>query len=209
MSDPLCPYCRTEIDPSECETHYCPSCGAPHHPDCFEDNRGCTVFGCRSAPVEEPKLHISAGELGASDTRAAVLSASGADVAPPPPPPPPPPAPRSGVAEPPLGSGPIPPPVPVPEKELFSSLGFRAAAPSASAPAPAPDAKDRLTYVMLGIFLGPFGAHSFYAGFISRGLAQLAITVLTLGFGALIAWVWAVVEVCTIEKDSRGMQMRT
>jgi len=39
----------------------CPECGIPHHTDCWNENGGCTVWGCRAAPkptieptVDEP-----------------------------------------------------------------------------------------------------------------------------------------------------------
>ncbi|MCL6628608.1 MAG: tetratricopeptide repeat protein [Armatimonadetes bacterium] len=45
-----CPYCQTAIEPGESVT-VCPTCGIPHHTECWEDNSGCTVFGCASGPT--------------------------------------------------------------------------------------------------------------------------------------------------------------
>src|SRR6185312_4179562 len=55
--------------------------------------------------------------------------------------------------------------------------------------------KTRSTYVLLGVLLGAFGAHNFYAGNRNRALIQLGITVLTLGYGSPFSWIWAVIEV--------------
>jgi len=41
----VCPYCRTNILPSEHET-ICPKCKIPHHTDCWNENGGCTTYGC-------------------------------------------------------------------------------------------------------------------------------------------------------------------
>jgi Prokaryotic RING finger family 1 len=50
----VCPYCRTEVDNSV----RCPICTTPHHPECWEENGGCTVFGCSEAPPDEPKISL-------------------------------------------------------------------------------------------------------------------------------------------------------
>jgi len=42
--------------------------------------------------------------------------------------------------------------------------------------------------------LGTLGVHNFYLGKTGLGIAQLLITILTFGFGALITWPWAVIE---------------
>ncbi len=67
-----------------------------------------------------------------------------------------------------------------------------------------PSAKSKMAFLLLGIFLGGLGIHNFYAGYAGKGVAQLLITVLTCGFGGLISWVWAVIEVCTIQVDASG-----
>ena len=59
---------------------------------------------------------------------------------------------------------------------------------------------------MLGVLLGALGAHNFYAGYRNKALAQLAITVLTLGFASPMSWIWAVIDVCTIKEDNRGIK---
>jgi len=52
----FCPYCRESLNPDEAIT--CPGCNTPHHHDCWQENGGCTVFGCSNAPGDEPKLKI-------------------------------------------------------------------------------------------------------------------------------------------------------
>jgi hypothetical protein len=66
--------------------------------------------------------------------------------------------------------------------------------------------KNRTTFILLGALLGAFGAHNFFAGYHKKGAIQLAITVLTLGFGSPMSWMWAVIDICTVNSDSRGVQ---
>lgn len=77
--------------------------------------------------------------------------------------------------------------------------------PLAGAPAAFdPMAKSRIGFILLGIFLGGLGIHNFYAGYSGKGVAQLLITLFTCGFGGIVTWIWAVVEVCTVQVDSTG-----
>jgi TM2 domain-containing membrane protein YozV len=69
------------------------------------------------------------------------------------------------------------------------------------------DAKQKIIFILLGIFLGTFGIHNFYAGYIGKGVAQLLITILSVGFLAIISWIWAIIEIVTITKDSKGVPM--
>lgn len=48
----ICPFCKTEIR-EEDEVKVCPSCGIPHHQSCWEENKGCTTFGCSEQHYEE------------------------------------------------------------------------------------------------------------------------------------------------------------
>lgn len=48
MSDVIgknCPYCKTTIQIGEPVT-VCAACGMPHHESCWDENQGCTTFGC-------------------------------------------------------------------------------------------------------------------------------------------------------------------
>jgi TM2 domain-containing membrane protein YozV len=66
--------------------------------------------------------------------------------------------------------------------------------------------KSRTSYIVLGIFLGALGIHNFYAGYTGRAVGQLCLTVLTLGSLGIVSWVWAIVEICIVEKDSTGLR---
>lgn len=70
----ICPFCKTEIEEND-TVKICPYCGAPHHADCWEVNRGCSVQGCSKQnrkkqpaiiPVENKKS-ISKQEKAFSD----------------------------------------------------------------------------------------------------------------------------------------------
>jgi TM2 domain-containing membrane protein YozV len=86
-----------------------------------------------------------------------------------------------------------------------------------ASPAPEPEQdsvptgppKSRTTYIVLGALLGGFGAHSFYAGYNGKAWAQLGITVLTLGFASPMSWIWAIIDICTINQDSHGVQFES
>jgi TM2 domain-containing membrane protein YozV len=84
------------------------------------------------------------------------------------------------------------------------------AAPSANLSfEPDPAAKNRTTFIVLGVLLGPFGGHNFYAGYKNKAIAQLLLTLLTLGLASPMSWVWAVIDVCTIDQDSKGIKFRS
>ena len=58
----------------------------------------------------------------------------------------------------------------------------------------ATEGKSKMAAGLLGIFLGGFGVHNFYLGYTGKALAQLLITLLTCGFGAMISSVWGLIE---------------
>jgi TM2 domain-containing membrane protein YozV len=215
--NPVCPYCRAEVGSAAEERLECPGCGTPHHPECFAENGGCTVFGCSKAPQDEPKISLSGTEL--SQARApfpapiapapvartthsggfSILQLSGPSQplgAQNPPaqgamtPPPPPPV---------SGTGAPPPPAPSP-RGVYAPLRPQDVIRGTGT------TKSRQVYVLLGIFLGIFGVHNFYAGYIQRAVSQLCLTVLTCFYGAVVSWIWAIVEVCTISKDYDGVE---
>lgn len=215
--NPVCPYCRTEVGAAAEERLECPGCGTPHHPECFAENGGCTVFGCSKAPQDEPKISVSGTELNqplspvrapiapasvARTTRSggfSILQLSGPSQPLGPqntpvqgtmPPPPPPPA---------SGTGAPPPPAP-PTRGVYAPLRPQDVIRGMGT------SKSRQVYVLLGIFLGIFGVHNFYAGYIQRAVSQLCLTVLTCFYGAVVSWIWAIVEVCVISKDYDGVE---
>lgn len=70
------------------------------------------------------------------------------------------------------------------------------------------NSKSRISYILLGIFLGVLGVHNFYAGYFGRGTAQLLIT-LFLGWLVVplfIVWIWCIVEICAVRFDAQGIE---
>lgn len=222
----LCPYCRTPLE-AEDEVVSCPACNTPHHAACVAENGGCTVFGCSQAPVDDPKISVSAQDLtpqtvapAAAPAPAAAqhsnphsifnLNAPPADPpAPDPAPPQPAPPPRAGgtgVPPPPLpaGSVPIPQagPLSAPVPVMFAGYG----APIPPDPYSYAIRKNRVVFVLLAIFLGSFGAHNFYAGYTKRAILQLCITIFSCAVGSLVIWIWAIVEACTVNHDNLGLE---
>ena len=53
-----CPYCKTEIKEGE-EVKVCPACGIPHHASCWNENKGCTTFGCSEQHYEEKGTNVT------------------------------------------------------------------------------------------------------------------------------------------------------
>lgn len=68
--------------------------------------------------------------------------------------------------------------------------------------------KNGVAYVLLATFLGNFGIHNFYAGYVKRAVAQLLLTLFSwvLLFLPLFAvQIWALLDMCLINKDVRGV----
>jgi TM2 domain len=152
---------------------YCTACGMPHHEDCYQENGGCTVFGCVRAPADDPKVLVSYGDL-----QTPVQAQSTAVV----------PSPHGALG---LASG---------SAARDPAAGVQMATVAGHPP------KSRTTYIVLGIFLGAFGAHNFYAGYTGRAVGQLCLSVLTLFYLAIASWIWAVVEICIVDHDSAGIK---
>jgi len=55
---------------------------------------------------------------------------------------------------------------------------------------PVQEGKSKLVAGLLGIFLGGWGIHNFYLGNTGRGIAQIIVTIVTCGIGAL----WGLIE---------------
>ncbi|HJZ59630.1 MAG TPA: NINE protein [Gemmataceae bacterium] len=75
--------------------------------------------------------------------------------------------------------------------------------------------KSRAVYIILGILLGGLGIHNFYAGRNGPGTSQLVIFLVSIPLlfvciGAitiLIPGIWALVDVCTVDRDGDGRLM--
>lgn len=65
--------------------------------------------------------------------------------------------------------------------------------------------KSRLATLLFAIFLGGLGVHSFFVGKVGVGIAQIAITVVSLG---TLGWIWPLIDVILIAvgnyKDAQG-----
>jgi TM2 domain-containing membrane protein YozV len=70
------------------------------------------------------------------------------------------------------------------------------------------NAKDRVAYILLAVFIGHLGIHNFFAGYTSRGVIQLVITILTCGLGGIGTWIWAIIEAITVTKDANGVDFK-
>lgn len=192
----VCPYCRTKIM-AEDGPVVCEGCGTSHHADCYAENGGCTIFGCSKAPGDEPKLSVSTPDLVAMPATPAPIAANRL---PPPPPPGVIPAPATTQELRHMANRIVP--------SMFGGFAGEDPAPPAEQ-AEIHEPKNRTTFIMLGALLGAFGAHNFYAGYSKKAGIQLAITLLTLGFGSPMSWMWAVIDICTIDRDSNGVQFES
>ncbi len=243
----ICPYCRTSIDPDPQAQKVCEGCATPHHPECFAENGGCTLFGCKFAPPDEPKVQVGALDVaravpmtvpgqpplygaprvitGFGDIQApmiitpAVAAPRPAVAAPPPPPPPPSsgaapsanagaPAPAAAAAAPALTPAAVAPAALAADQQRFVTPGgiFDAAPDSAGNMVANQHPKSRLAFILLGLTLGIFGAHNFYAGYRKQAIIQLCITVLSVFYAAPITAIWAITEICTVDRDSKMVE---
>ncbi len=68
--------------------------------------------------------------------------------------------------------------------------------------------KNRVVYILLALFLGSFGIHNFYAGYIGRGLAQLLITLFLfwLIVPLFAVWICVIIEMIFIDKYAKGVK---
>lgn len=76
-----------------------------------------------------------------------------------------------------------------------------------------PEQKSKVAAGVLGILLGSLGIHNFYLGYTGKAVAQLLITVLTLGIGSIITGIWGLVEgimilTGSINVDGKGVPLR-
>ncbi|MBK8981887.1 MAG: DUF4440 domain-containing protein [Ignavibacteria bacterium] len=48
----ICPYCQSRLKKGA-DITVCSACGVPHHRECWDENSGCTSYGCRNNPLTE------------------------------------------------------------------------------------------------------------------------------------------------------------
>ena len=70
-----------------------------------------------------------------------------------------------------------------------------------------PEAKDRVAYVLLAVLLG-IGIHNFYAGYTTRGIIQLLVSILSCGILWFFIWIWSIIEACTVTQDANGVRFK-
>ena len=73
--------------------------------------------------------------------------------------------------------------------------------------------KSRVVAGILGIFFGSLGIHNFYLGYNGKGIAQLLMSVLSLGLLAAISAFWGLVEgimilIGSINTDASGTPLK-
>ena len=83
-------------------------------------------------------------------------------------------------------------------------------------------AKSRVVYILLAIFLGYFGIHNFYAGYIGRGVIQLLINIFLDGLIGvflilflplalipalcyIFLFIWVILEIICVSHDAHGV----
>jgi TM2 domain-containing membrane protein YozV len=69
--------------------------------------------------------------------------------------------------------------------------------------------KSRGLFIILGVLLGLFGIHNFYAGYYGKGVLQLLITI-TWGMiyiGIIITGTWVLIDLYTVRRDANGNLM--
>lgn len=73
---------------------------------------------------------------------------------------------------------------------------------------PASQPKERMIFILLGVFLGGLGAHNFYAGYTAKGAIQLLISLLSGGMASIFVWIWVIIEICTVQTDAQGVPFK-
>ena len=197
MTAVVCPYCRANIG-AEDGPMVCEGCGTAHHADCYAENGGCTIFGCSKAPGDEPKVSVSTPELVAAAVPATLVERRL---------PPPPPTRRclsttSNDARPAdtwrielcLRCSEA-----LPVKILRHLLKKRWCTNRGNA---------RATSCWARCW-GRSERTTFMRAITKRRGSSWRLLVLTLGFGSPMSWMWAVIDICTIDRDGRGVQFES
>lgn len=74
-----------------------------------------------------------------------------------------------------------------------------------------PEQKSRLVAGLLGILLGGLGIHRFYLGYVGLGIAQIAVTLVTFGFGAIWGFIEGIMILVGAEmfrRDAKGVPLK-
>ncbi len=69
--------------------------------------------------------------------------------------------------------------------------------------------KSKVAAGLLGIFVGGFGIHRFYLGYIGVGIIQIVVTIFTLGIGGLWGFIEGILILAgTMKKDAQGRLLK-
>ena len=75
--------------------------------------------------------------------------------------------------------------------------------------APVPGRKSKIAAGLLGVLLGGWGVHRFYLGYIGVGIAQIFVTMLTCGLGALWGFIEGILILTGgINSDANGQPLQ-
>ncbi|HMS66395.1 MAG TPA: RING finger protein [Ignavibacteria bacterium] len=61
LKNKTCPYCQSKIKQGA-DSIVCPNCGTPHHKECWNENLGCTTYGCKNNPLTENKIEFDTSD---------------------------------------------------------------------------------------------------------------------------------------------------
>ncbi len=80
-------------------------------------------------------------------------------------------------------------------------------------PVPAGMQKSQIAAGILGILLGGLGIHNFYLGYTGKAVAQLLISILSIGFLSFVSAIWGLVEgimilTGSIAVDGKGVPLK-
>ena len=67
--------------------------------------------------------------------------------------------------------------------------------------------KSKLVAGLLGIFCGGIGIHNFYLGKAGMGIAQIFVSIITCGFGAIWGFIEGILILCGKGTDSTGARV--
>lgn len=93
----------------------------------------------------------------------------------------------------------------------YPQPGYQQAPPPGYGQPYDPYAKNRLVAGLLGIFLGSLGIHRFYLGYTGIGIAQIIVTFVTFGVGALWGFIEGIMILARAQSfntDAEGRPLR-
>ena len=62
IKNKTCPYCQANIK-SDANIIICELCGTSHHKECWDENKGCTTYGCSNNPNTDSKDETTFGSI--------------------------------------------------------------------------------------------------------------------------------------------------